>query len=144
MMKGGDAAPVVEKSARTKAREAYFLEFAKAIRSTFPSLPLLVTGGFRTRQGMEAALVGDGCDMIGIGRPAALDPKVPKTVIFNPDVSDEEAVFDRKRLAAPWLLRVMGLGTPIGAGAQTVSCRSRGERRPDEGGEVQCLHYGPG
>lgn len=131
MMKGGDAAPV-EKSARTKAREAYFLEFAKAIRSTFSSLPLLVTGGFRTRQGMEAALAGGGCDMVGIARPAALDPKVPKTVIFNPDVSDEEAVFNRKVLAAPWLLRAMGLGTPIGAGAQTVSCNVLGWRKRDE------------
>ncbi len=30
-----------EKSARTKAREGHFLDFAKAIRANFPALPLL-------------------------------------------------------------------------------------------------------
>ena len=55
------------KAASTVAREAFFLDFAKAIREKFRSVPLMVTGGFRTRQGMEAALREDACDIIGLG-----------------------------------------------------------------------------
>ena len=37
------------------AREAYFLEYAQDIRKAV-SLPLMVTGGFRTKDGIEDAL----------------------------------------------------------------------------------------
>ncbi|KAJ2967109.1 hypothetical protein NQ176_g9828 [Zarea fungicola] len=56
------------KSASTLAREAFFLDFALAIRSHFPGVPLILTGGFRTRAGMEAALREGACDIVGIGR----------------------------------------------------------------------------
>jgi hypothetical protein len=47
-----DAVPVRRS---TRAREAYFLEYATAIRRV-ARMPLMVTGGFRTRAGMAAAL----------------------------------------------------------------------------------------
>ncbi|KAK8069733.1 hypothetical protein PG994_006349 [Apiospora phragmitis] len=41
-----------KKSERTKAREAFFLEFASAVRSEIGGdVPLMVTGGFRSRGG---------------------------------------------------------------------------------------------
>ena len=52
----------------TIAREAYFLEYAKDIRKAV-SLPLMVTGGFRTKEGIEDALKSNICQIIGIGRP---------------------------------------------------------------------------
>jgi 2,4-dienoyl-CoA reductase-like NADH-dependent reductase (Old Yellow Enzyme family) len=48
-----DAMPV---RASTRAREAYFLDYAVAIRKV-ARMPLMVTGGFRSREGIEAALV---------------------------------------------------------------------------------------
>ena len=52
----------------TKVREAYFLDYAAAIRRV-ATMPMMVTGGFRTRAGMEAALATGDTDMIGLGRP---------------------------------------------------------------------------
>jgi hypothetical protein len=50
-------------------REAYFLEFAQVIKAALPKTPLMVTGGFRSRDVMNAALRSGHCDVIGIGRP---------------------------------------------------------------------------
>lgn len=52
----------------TRIREAYFLEYAEAIQQV-AAMPLMVTGGFRSRAGMEAALSSGVCDVIGIARP---------------------------------------------------------------------------
>ena len=64
----------------TIAREAYFLEYAKNIREAV-SLPLMVTGGFRTKQGIENALESRVCQMIGIGRPLCADPLCIKKML---------------------------------------------------------------
>ncbi len=52
----------------TRIREAYFLEYAEAIKK-IATMPLMVTGGFRSREGMQAALESRVCDVIGIARP---------------------------------------------------------------------------
>ena len=51
----------------TVASEAYFLEYAQDIRKAV-SLPLMVTGGFRTKEGIEDALESNICQIVGIGR----------------------------------------------------------------------------
>lgn len=56
----------------TRQREAYFLDYAEQVRQRV-SVPLMVTGGFRSRTGMERAL-GDGAtDLIGLARPLAVE-----------------------------------------------------------------------
>lgn len=117
MMDGGK--DFVEKSDRTKAREAFFLEFAKAIRHKFSDVPLMVTGGFRTRQGMEAAVAEGGCDMVGIGRPAITNPSLPSNVIFNKEVSDDDARLYLKKVQTPWIAKM--ISPSVGAGAESVS-----------------------
>ena len=57
----------------TVAREAYFLEYANNIRKAV-CLPLMVTGGFRTREGIENALQSNICQIVGVGRPLCADP----------------------------------------------------------------------
>ncbi|HEY0913326.1 MAG TPA: NADH:flavin oxidoreductase/NADH oxidase family protein [Solimonas sp.] len=64
----------------TKLREAYFLEYAEAIRKV-ARMPLMVTGGFRTADGMELALQGGDVDVIGLGRPLCTHPDVPKQLL---------------------------------------------------------------
>lgn len=107
------------KSDRTKAREAFFLEFAKAIRHKFPSLRLIVTGGFRSRLGMEAAVAEGGCDMTGLGRPACLNPALPNNTVFNPEVKDADAKLYAKKIEAPWIMKQ--ISPAVGAGAESVS-----------------------
>ena len=68
--------PDEEVRASTRQREATFLEYAKAIKAV-ARMPVMVTGGFRTLDGMEAALAGGQTDMIGLARPFCLDPDFP-------------------------------------------------------------------
>lgn len=112
-----EQAPV---SARTAAREAFFLDFAKAIRNNFKDLPLMVTGGFRTRKGMESAVSEGACDIVGIGRPAVLNPLLPKNMIFNHEVKDEDAKLYAKIISTSWLSKLLGMRSINGA-AETVS-----------------------
>lgn len=60
----------------TRQREAYFVDYAKAI-SPAAKMPLMVTGGFRTREAMEAALREGGVDVIGLARPLCGDTDSP-------------------------------------------------------------------
>ncbi|KAG5988464.1 hypothetical protein E4U54_004656 [Claviceps lovelessii] len=105
--------------AKTLAREAFFLEFAHAIRGRFHGVPLMVTGGFRTRKGMEAAIRDGGCDIIGIGRPAVLNPWLPKNIIFNKEIADDDARLYTKSIAPSWLSRLLGMKSIMGA-AETL------------------------
>lgn len=74
VMVGRDEQGVVQKKrASTVAREAYFLQFAAKLRPLV-KVPLMVTGGFRTLAGMEAALASDELDVIGLARPMCIDP----------------------------------------------------------------------
>ena len=57
----------------TIAREAYFLEYADNIRKAV-TMPLMVTGGFRTKDGIENALQSNICQIVGVGRPLCADP----------------------------------------------------------------------
>lgn len=64
----------------TRRREAYFLDFAEQAR-TRVKVPLAVTGGFRTRQGMTDALASGALDVVGLGRALAIDPDFPKKLL---------------------------------------------------------------
>lgn len=53
----------------TRAREAYFLDYARSVRSLAGSTPIAVTGGFRSRAAMQEAVAAGDCDVVGIARP---------------------------------------------------------------------------
>lgn len=61
---------------RTLAREAYFVEFARDIR-TVAQMPIMVTGGIR-RFPVAEDVVRSGVDMVGIGTALAIDPYLPR------------------------------------------------------------------
>ncbi|KAL2152306.1 hypothetical protein VTH82DRAFT_5490 [Thermothelomyces myriococcoides] len=107
-----------EKSERTKAREAFFLEFAKVIQKEFPDVPLVVTGGFSSRIGMERAVAEGDCDLIGLARPTVLNPSLPNNIVFDPEVKDQDAILYRKHNKIPWVFKSVGL-PGIGAGRDT-------------------------
>lgn len=67
----------------TARREGYFLELAKRARDA-TTVPLIVTGGFRTSAGMENALASGACDLIGLARPLALEPGLPDRLLCDP------------------------------------------------------------
>ena len=89
-------------AASTVAREAYFQKFAPAIRAELKRAKLMVTGGFRTRMGMEAAVASDGVDVIGLGRPLCVVPNAPAGLLdgTRPTLDVWE---DRLQIGPGWL-----------------------------------------
>ncbi|MDP2308970.1 MAG: NADH:flavin oxidoreductase/NADH oxidase family protein [Pseudomonadota bacterium] len=73
-------APKPTGASSTLAREAYFLAYAEQVRAIVP-VPLMVTGGFRTGAGMEAALETGAVDVVGLGRPFCIDPTFPEGLL---------------------------------------------------------------
>ncbi|MDD3444851.1 MAG: NADH:flavin oxidoreductase/NADH oxidase family protein [Zavarzinia sp.] len=71
--------------ASTRAREAYFLDFADKVRARIPHVPLMVTGGFRTAAGMNAALASGSLDLCGIARLLAIEPEVSQRLLDGKD-----------------------------------------------------------
>lgn len=80
----------------------------------------MVTGGFRSRRGMEIAVAEGDCDLIGLGRPAVLNPAAPANTILSKEVADGNATLYTRTIHPPWFLQYLGLNM-VGAGAETVS-----------------------
>ena len=66
--------------ASTIAREAFFIDFAEKVRAQVKT-PLMVTGGFRSVEGMNQALGSNAFDVVGIARLMAIDPDAPKYLL---------------------------------------------------------------
>ncbi|MEE4153683.1 MAG: NADH:flavin oxidoreductase/NADH oxidase family protein [Erythrobacter sp.] len=64
----------------TAAREAYFVDFASAMKDTV-GVPLMVTGGFRSRVAMEQAVESGAADVIGLGRPLCIETDGPARLL---------------------------------------------------------------
>ena len=84
----------------TIAREAYFLDYAARIRDTV-KMPLMVTGGFRTKQGMENALASEICQIVGVGRPLCADPHCIKK-LFTGEI-EKLPNFEKTLSLGPWI-----------------------------------------
>lgn len=74
--------PVFEQRVResTRAREAYFFNYAVHARAV-ATMPLMITGGFRSAAGMSEALASGDVDVIGLGRPLCTDPDFPARLL---------------------------------------------------------------
>ena len=68
------------KSGSTQAREAYFLDYAAAIKTAL-KIHLMVTGGFRSANVMNEAIESGKTDLIGMGRPFIADPEFPAKLL---------------------------------------------------------------
>jgi 2,4-dienoyl-CoA reductase-like NADH-dependent reductase (Old Yellow Enzyme family) len=68
-------------AASTRAREAYFLEYARTVRDLVGDIPLAVTGGFRTHAGMQTAVEAGECDVVGIARPTATTTDAAEVIL---------------------------------------------------------------
>jgi len=57
----------------TRKREAYFIEYAERIKQS-AQIPVMITGGFRSRDVMERAIESGEVDVIGLARPLCTQP----------------------------------------------------------------------
>jgi len=69
-----------EQRSSTRAREAYFLDYAAAVRRR-TRVPILLTGGLRTAAGMAEAVGSGACDMVGMARPLIVEPELPARLL---------------------------------------------------------------
>ena len=91
----------------TIAREAYFLDYANDIRNVFKG-PLMVTGGFRSTEGMNNALKKDACDVIGIARPFCIDPNIAEKILKG-DLTEIPSLEKTMQIGPGWF----GLNSPL-------------------------------
>jgi len=68
------------KAKASNEREAYFLDYADAVRR-HTDVPLMVTGGFRSGNAMQQALESGATDLVGLARPLAVDPALPQSLL---------------------------------------------------------------
>ena len=62
-------------------KEAYFAAFAQRVRATAGPVAVMLTGGIRTRAAMEQLLADGGVDLIGLGRPLAIEPDLTRRLL---------------------------------------------------------------
>lgn len=72
-----ETVPTRESSQR---REAFFIDYVAEARTRI-HCPLMLTGGFRTRAGMEDALAHGAVDIVGLARPMAIEPELPRALL---------------------------------------------------------------
>jgi len=112
------------KKESTKKREAYFIEFAEAIRPALKSATLAVTGGFRSRKAMEEALASGATDIVGLARPLTAEPYLIRDMLDG----KTDAARDNK-FPAPM---------QTGASIVQIAAISKGEPIPDLSDEKVC------
>ena len=78
MAGSGDLQP--RQRASSREREAYFLDYARRIR-TVTATPILLTGGMRSRAVMEGAIASGAVDVIGMARPMTHTPELPARLL---------------------------------------------------------------
>lgn len=79
----------------TRKREAFFLEYAETI-SAASSIPLMITGGFRTLATMIEALDEGATSLIGVARPFCVAPDFPAELLRG----DIDAIPDHEQALA--------------------------------------------
>ena len=89
-------------------------------------VPVMLTGGFRTRAEVDRALASGVCDMVGVGRPLAVRPDLAGRF-----VEGMTEVLDRPgpRLGGPAALRQL-LGAAAGTGWHRIQLSRTAEGRP--------------
>ena len=84
----------------TIAREAYFLEYAEKIKKNI-QIPLMVTGGFRTKEGRESAVKSGACEIVGVGRPLCANPFAIKEM-FDGKI-EQLPIYEKTLSLGPWI-----------------------------------------
>lgn len=109
---------------RTEHESPFWNSAAAASAAT--ALPVMLTGGFRTRAEVDEALAASVCDVIGVGRPLAVRPDLAgRFVRGETDVLDRPA----PRLGGPAVLQRM-LGAAAGTGWHRIQMARTAADRP--------------
>ncbi|MGB1110121.1 MAG: oxidoreductase [Gammaproteobacteria bacterium] len=109
---GGTYFPGARSSSDGAGQGPYFLGFARLARAV-TRIPLMLTGGFKTRDQAVDALASDTVDMVGLARAMVLNPDLPNSWLSDASV---DPVFPRFPAAPPggitawYTMRLSALG----------------------------------
>jgi 2,4-dienoyl-CoA reductase-like NADH-dependent reductase (Old Yellow Enzyme family) len=73
----------------TQEREAYFIDYARQVRSVLGGVPLMLTGGFRAASAMREAVASGDVDVVGLGRPLTVEPDLPARILSGDSAGSE-------------------------------------------------------
>ncbi|KQV83292.1 NADH:flavin oxidoreductase/NADH oxidase family protein [Rhizobium sp. Root1220] len=73
---GGTYFPGAKSASDRSGRGPYFLDFARRARDV-TTIPLMLTGGFKTRSQAEDAVASGAIDIVGLARPLVIEPALP-------------------------------------------------------------------
>ncbi len=85
----------------TREREAYFIDYAAEVKAR-ARMPVMATGGFRSRRAMVEAIEGGFAEMVGIGAPLCTDPHGAQKLLDG-KVERLENISRTLRLGPGWL-----------------------------------------
>ncbi len=122
-----------EQRESTQRREAYFLEYAREVRKAV-KVPIMVTGGFRSRSAMEHAITKDGIDMIGLARPICVQPDAAASLLDGSTdkigIEEDGLVMGSGRFgmnAQNWLINLINTVSRVEYYAWQMTRMSRGQ-----------------
>lgn len=96
----------------TSSSGPYFIDFARRAKDV-TSIPIMLTGGFETRDQAEKALKDGAADAISLARAMVLDPSLAKTWLSDVGGDPEFPMFDappRGGVTAWYSMRLTALG----------------------------------
>lgn len=85
----------------TRKREAYFIEYAKHIKENC-KVPLMITGGFRSRAVMEQVISSQEIDIVGLARPLCTQVNCSNQLIAQ-EIDDIDDFEHKLVLGTGWL-----------------------------------------
>ena len=115
---GGTYFPGAAAASHGTSGRPYFLDFAARARAV-TAIPLMTTGGFRTRAQAGDAVASSATDLVGLARAVVLDPELPATWLT---AAGGDPAFPRFERAPPggitawYTLRLTALGEDREAG----------------------------
>lgn len=86
---GGTYFPGAKASSDGTSKGPYFVDFAQRARA-FTNIPLMVTGGFKTRQQVVDAISNGAIDMVNLGRAMALNPNLSNDWLSDSNWTDPD------------------------------------------------------
>ena len=109
---GGTYFPGAKASSDGSSRGPYFLEFARQAKAV-TKVPLMLTGGFKSRDQAVDALASGAVDMVGLARAMALNPRIAKDWLTEAGGDPEFPRFDSNPpggITAWFTMRLTALG----------------------------------
>ncbi|MFY7867615.1 NADH:flavin oxidoreductase/NADH oxidase family protein [Roseateles sp.] len=107
----GDPATAEDPAVAASAVKAgYFTDYAlaigQALRDAGRAMPLMVTGGFRSREAMERVLALGGIQLVGLARPFCATPDLGHRLLRGEDIpADARAASCTGNALSRWLTR---------------------------------------